>query len=318
MTFLQQSQEWYSALQMRNRKPVTNTTLKAYRSYLKVWVVPRVGALEVATFSNSRLKTFVSELVSARLSPKTIEEIVSVIKKIVASVVNEEGVPLYPRQWNHSYADIPIVKRNEQETPCATESQIERAVRDSRLDYSMFFALIAGTGMRFGEARAVRFGEVAEHTCWDYRNQIINVRTQFQRNNEVRPKTDAGYRTIEIPARLHAYLSEHSQNKVLGDLLFVNDTGVGPIYEQTARMFHLNKTGIPGFHSIRRFRVTHLRHAGVPEEIIRFWIGHSSSDITDHYSRLANNAEIRKGWVERAGLGFTLPKRMDNNVGCVL
>lgn len=318
MTFLQQSQEWYYALQMRNRKPVTNTTLKAYRSYLKVWIVPRVGDLEVATFSNSRLKTFVSELVSAKLGPKTIEEIVSVIKKIVASVVNEEGVPLYPRQWNHNYADVPIVKRSEQETPCATESQIERAVRDARLDYSLLFGLIAGTGLRFGEARAVRFGDDPVHTCWDYRNQIIIVRTQFQGIAEVRPKTDAGYRSIEIPARLHAYLSEHTQGKVLGDFLFANETGRGPIYEQTARAFHLKKTGIPGFHAIRRFRVTHLRHAGVPEEIIRFWIGHSSSDITDRYSKLADNPEIRKGWVERAGLGFTLPKRTDENVGCVL
>jgi len=32
-----------------------------------------------------------------------------------------------------------------------------------------------------------------------------------------------------------------------------------------------------GFHSFRRFRVTYLRKNRVPEDLIRFWIGHADS-----------------------------------------
>jgi integrase len=39
------------------------------------------------------------------------------------------------------------------------------------------------------------------------------------------------------------------------------------------------------FHSFRRFRVTHLRDQSVPEDILRFWIGHADKSVTDRYSK---------------------------------
>ncbi len=52
--------------------------------------------------------------------------------------------------------------------------------------------------------------------------------------------------------------------------------------------------------------MTHLRELGVPEDIIRYWVGHAGKDITDRYSKLAENVELRKEWALRAGLGFCL------------
>ena len=66
------------------------------------------------------------------------------------------------------------------------------------------------------------------------------------------------------------------------------------------------KDGIPGFHSLRRFRTTRLREVGTPEDILKFWIGHGSKDITDRYSKLASNEALRKEWAEKAGLGFSI------------
>ena len=40
----------------------------------------------------------------------------------------------------------------------------------------------------------------------------------------------------------------------------------------------------------------------------RFWVGHAGKDITDRYSKLAENIELRKEWARRAGLGFELDK----------
>jgi hypothetical protein len=38
----------------------------------------------------------------------------------------------------------------------------------------------------------------------------------------------------------------------------------------------------------------------------RFWSGHTGQGITDRYSKLAENVELRKEWAARAGLGFEL------------
>jgi hypothetical protein len=63
-----------------------------------------------------------------------------------------------------------------------------------------------------------------------------------------------------------------------------------------------------GFHSFRRFRITRLREFGCPEDILRFWAGHSSKGITDKYSKLSENVDLRKQWSEKVGLGFDVPK----------
>ena len=62
-----------------------------------------------------------------------------------------------------------------------------------------------------------------------------------------------------------------------------------------------------GFHSFRRFRVTHLRKNRVPEDLLRFWIGHADKSVTDHYSKVKEDVEFRKVCAENVGFGFELP-----------
>jgi hypothetical protein len=44
-----------------------------------------------------------------------------------------------------------------------------------------------------------------------------------------------------------------------------------------------------------------------PEDIIRFWLGHASSEITDRYSKLSEDVEFRRSVAASAGLGFEIP-----------
>jgi integrase len=59
------------------------------------------------------------------------------------------------------------------------------------------------------------------------------------------------------------------------------------------------------FHSFRRFRVTHLRDQSVPEDILRFWIGHADKSLTDRYSKMKQRIDSRKELAEKAGAGFS-------------
>ena len=94
------------------------------------------------------------------------------------------------------------------------------------------------------------------------------------------------------------------QNIQPGAFLFQSKSGRAMhLRTATAR---LKKHGIPGFHSFRRHRITRLRELGTPEDIVRYWAGHHGAGITDRYSKLAENIELRKEWALRAGLGFSL------------
>jgi hypothetical protein len=44
----------------------------------------------------------------------------------------------------------------------------------------------------------------------------------------------------------------------------------------------------------------------LPEDLIKFWLGHSKETVTDFYAGgLQNDLAWRQGWCERVGLGFS-------------
>ena len=77
------------------------------------------------------------------------------------------------------------------------------------------------------------------------------------------------------------------------------------IPERTLRRRFL-ALGIPGFHSLRRFRITHLQGANVPTTLTKFWSGHAAGDITERYTKIGSQIQERKDWSVKAGLGFQL------------
>jgi integrase len=62
-----------------------------------------------------------------------------------------------------------------------------------------------------------------------------------------------------------------------------------------------------GFHSFRRYRVTHMRKNRVPEDLLRFWIGHAGKSVTDGYSMVKSDVAFRQLCASNVGLGFELP-----------
>ena len=65
-----------------------------------------------------------------------------------------------------------------------------------------------------------------------------------------------------------------------------------------------------GFHAMRRYRATWLRKQRAPEDLIRFWLGHSDTSVTDGYSKLAEDEEYRLEVAESVGTGFDVPASM--------
>jgi intergrase/recombinase len=60
------------------------------------------------------------------------------------------------------------------------------------------------------------------------------------------------------------------------------------------------------FHAFRRFRITNLREVVVPEDLVRFWIGHADKSVTDRYSKMKKRIPVRHEWAEKVGLGFVI------------
>ena len=66
--------------------------------------------------------------------------------------------------------------------------------------------------------------------------------------------------------------------------------------------------GVPqtGFHAFRRFRATWLRKQSALEDLVKLWLGHAETSITDGYSKIKTDAAFRRQEAERVGIGFEI------------
>src|ERR1700752_404743 len=297
MNFKDQAEQFLKAAQTRKRNPIKASTVRKYESSL-THVLPLFGTRDLADVNNNALKTLVSKLAADGLSASTIVGVVAVVKLVVASAVNDQGEELYPRTWNHEFIDLPVIDQKSQKTPVAGAQAISQAIRHADGQDKALYALLAGSGLRIGEVRALMVGpEDSVKSTWNPDIGIIYVKQALIREGLSTPKTDAGTREIDLSPELNAYLIA-ALAPVEGQSMF------RPIREMTA-YDHLEKVGIPGFHSLRRFRVTHLRKS-VPEGLLKFWIGHSNESVTDRYDKIRADVDARKSFAVKAGLGFSL------------
>lgn len=308
MNFREQSEVWLRDLESRKRKPVSPATLRTFRNHVRI-LVGIVGDVPLAEVNNGTAKSVAANLCEQGYAPKTTNEILSALKSVVASAVNlDTGESLYPRTWNVKYIDAPVVANQKQ--PCLTRSEIESLITHAKSDQEkLFYCVLAGTGLRVSEALAIHVSGSQDQTSWDHEDSAIRVRSRMYRDEEQnRLKTPAARRDVDLHPALNALLVQFVAMYQIrpGEFLFQSRTGAS--MNLVTATLRLSKHGCAkGFHSFRRFRITTLRGLGIPEEILRAWVGHSCNGITDKYSKLAEDVGLRKLWAKKV-LGFALPK----------
>jgi integrase len=228
---------------------------------------------------------------------------VGLVKLVVDSAIDENGEQLFPRKWNHEFIDLPIVERQHQ--PTFSSETMTAIVQKAYGQERVLLALLAGTGLRIGEALGLEVKHLSadcktltvEQSCWEGTIQT--------------PKTKNAYRQVDLCTPLAQLLKTFVGDRHSG-LVFSNR--IGKPLSQTnllRRNFHpiLAELAIAkaGFHAMRRFRTAWLRRQRAPEDLIKLWLGHAEQSVTDSYSKVADDVEFRKEVTEKLGTGFEIP-----------
>jgi integrase len=302
VTFQQQADLWLRSMQKRKRKPIKLATMKGWENQLKKWLNPNLGAMPVADINNRTLKELVLKMTDAGLSPQTLHTYIKTVKMVVASAVNEEGEELYPRKWNSAFIDLPEVI--DQRTPTFTCEDLTHIVAASKGQSRLLFALLGGSGLRAGEALGLEIQDISPDAS------TIVVKQSVWNGQKQTPKTHSALREVDLHPSLASMLKEFIGERESG-LLFQTKNG-RPLSQSNIvrRKLHpiLKTLGREkaGLHSFRRYRVTHLRKNRVPEDLLRFWIGHANKSVTDGYSMMKTDVEFRQMCAVNAGLGFEI------------
>jgi integrase len=337
VTFQAAAVSYLHSAMTRKRRRISKATAVNYQTYFNTCLNPYIGALPLAQIKNITVKNLVESLCAKSLRAKTVRDAVRLIPVVVQSILDGDGQPVHELKLNYDFIDLPLLGKQSQ--PCFSPEQVTAILAAADDRYQPMYMILAATGMRFGEVLAIKLGPQSEdHTTISADCKTIFVRKSIWKGKEQNPKTLSAVRDIDIHSDVAAYLKSFIGNRTSG-FLFETKSGrpmlqrnilrdsLHPImygWEFKNSKGKVTKTvqGVApemkgegcAAHAFRRFRVTHLRTMDVPEDFIKFWLGHSEKTITDRYSKMKERLESRRKWANEAGLGFEMPGVKSNVV----
>jgi integrase len=187
----------------RRRKPAKPATIARWRYSLDNWLLSNLAEKPLVDVTYGTLRDLIGKLTDAGLAPASIIGHVQVVKLVVASAVDDDGEQLYPRKWNHDFIGLPIVRKEEQHRPTVTATEVEEILASAKRRYAVLFALLAGSGLRIGEALALKTSGLSPD-C-----RVLRVQRSIWHRREQAPKTPNAIREVDVAEPLAPLLREH-------------------------------------------------------------------------------------------------------------
>jgi len=317
VTFREQAKLYLEEATTRNRRPIQDPT--SIEGALRKWINPVIGDLPLSKVDNLSLKPLVKKMVEEGLSPRTCEKYTLYCKQVVASKKAPNGEPLYPRVWNASVLDLPVVVYSKQKRPALKVEGINALIANAESDEERYlYVLLAATGMRISEALAL------ETRHFINGGRTIVVEQQVEKDCpriKKKLKTDASLREVDLHPDVSTYLIKYMMGK--SGLILKTENNTPFLYGNVQDDWldpRLEKLGLyqsgGGWHQFKRFRNSWLRAPAqrCQEDLRKFWLAHKPKEMGELYSALKEDLPTRLAEAERVGYGFALPKEVVPNV----
>ncbi len=267
-------------------------TWSAYRSHLRLHILPRLGRLQLVAIRRHHVKTLALEL-RQKLAPRSTADVITVLSMVLQEAVEDRRIPFNPCRG------VRVNTGGRPERPHASTEQVAAiAARMRRPIDELVVITAAYTGMRWGELSGLDRDNV------DLQRGTIYVHPEVGALHEVGgklylgpPKTADSVRQVDLPpfltARLEAALGGHDH-----PLVFPGARG------GFQRRSNFNRrawtpavAGDPGrgippilegmhFHDLRHTHKTWLIEDGIPEIAQARRLGHRLGGVRGIYSHV--------------------------------
>ena len=281
--------------QQRVRKP---TTFANYARYVRADLIPALGRVPLESLTHAHVGRLVADLEAAGRGATTIRRIHAVLRSALGDAVRRRRLAHNPA----AHAVLPEVHRVERGGWAVPEAIGFLAhVRDADDRDADLFETLIGTGLRKGEAIALRWSDV------DLDARIAHVRQTLSSVDNARlvftkPKTKGSAAGVGLSTRVVAALRrqrdrQDGERAAWGDayadhgLIFCRENGEPLRPEYVLRRFRTltAAAGLPRVrvHDLRHLAASMMIAAGVPLPIVSKTLRHSTVAITaDVYSHM--------------------------------
>jgi integrase len=176
-------------------------TWAAYRSHLRLHILPRLGQLQLVAIRRHHVKTLILDL-KKKLAPRSTADVITVLSMVLQEAVEDRRIPFNPCRG------VRVNTGGRPERPHATTTQVDAiAARMRRPVDALIVITAAYTGMRWGELSGLDRANV------DLEHGAIYVHPDVGALHEVGgklflgpPKTSDSIRHIDLPPFLTAQL----------------------------------------------------------------------------------------------------------------
>ena len=281
--------EDYVTVQVRLGR-MKESSAESCRSRLRLHVVPFFGQMRLDAITLPHVREFMKALLAKQLSPKTVLNVMVVLKEMLKHAVQWGYLETNPAQ----YAERP--RGEDQEMQILTPPEIRRLLDAVDEPVRTLILCAVLTGMRRGELLGLQWEDV------DLEGHRIFVRRALWRAKFVTPKSRRSRRTIDLAPTLRSALAR-LRSRFQGGLVFCRADGkpIEPdnfIKREWARALRRANLRRIRFHDLRHTYASLLIAQGAHPKYIQAQLGHASIQTTlDRYGHLmpdAHAVEARK------------------------
>jgi integrase len=278
VTFAEYAAEWIESYQGRTSRGIRPETIDDYRNDLERVATPFFGRMQLAAIEPRDIKRLAAQLAADGLKPGSVRNLLAPVRALLATAFEEGLIRSNPS------AGLRVTHRvendeEERQTKALTEDELRTFLDQVPDEWRLFFAFLAHTGLRIGEAVALTWADI------DFGHRRVNVRRRLYRNRLDAPKSKYGRRAVPLSDGLSQALWRFRGTKPDDVPVFPSQTGgyLDPS-NVAARVLKpaAKRAGVPwmGFHTLRHTCATMLFRHGLNAKQVQMWLGHHSPAFT--------------------------------------
>jgi integrase len=270
--------------------------IRGYEADLRRYVLPELGAHQLAQIRRADLQALVDLLVAEGRSSSKVQNVVMPVRVLCRHALERDELLVTPT----TNLRLPVATGRRERV--ASPQEAAKLIEALPAEQHCLWWTAALAGLRRGELRGLRWSDV------DLAESVIRVeRSWDEKEGAVPPKSRMGNRRVPIPASLRLHLLEHKMRTGRDgeDLVF------GATRERPFTPTHVRKLALKaweaenlkrreqelpelrpiGLHELRHSYVSLMHDAGFSLERIGDYVGHSSAYMTDAYRHLLEGHE---------------------------
>ena len=272
VTFAEFAERWMREYVTPRNKP---SEQHSKRQILRRYLLPRFGRMPLDELSTASIDKFVVDERAADLSAKSINNHLTVLRKLLVCAVEWDELPAVPR--------FKFLRTARPEPRFLSETELAALLAVTDEPWRSMILVGALTGLRFSELIALTWTDV------DLDGVRVHVRRAVVRGIEVSPKNYRA-RVVPLPIAAANALAELPKD---GEPVFmwrgarVESNAAYAALRTACRRLGWRRIG---WHVLRHTYASHLAQRGAPLQHVRDLLGHSTLNMTLRYAHLSPSA----------------------------